>query len=145
MSSWTALLSSVMGGSLTLAAVALVQWSTRRRDYDARLWSRRADAYVALLQWRLSPPDEDKIPSPYHLAEAREAWRERAFPLLAEVSLFGGTRITEIIANNSYLFQAVDVFAEMSPGQLADFARTELASSDGGSRRGVGLGSGRRP
>ena len=144
MSSWTALFSTVMGGLLTLAGVDLVQRSTRRRDYDARLWSRRADAYVALLQWRLSPPDEDKIPSPYHFAEARDAWRERAFPLLAEVSLFGGTRITEIIADNSYLFQAVDVFAEMSPGQLADFARTELASSDGGSRRGVGLGSGRR-
>jgi hypothetical protein len=88
--SWLALLSSLVSGLLALAGVVLTQWWSRKRDREARLWDKRADTYVALMRWRLQPPDDVAIADPRQLAEVTEEWTEAVYPLLAELSLFGG-------------------------------------------------------
>ncbi len=127
MDSWTPIASSVVGGLMVVAGVALTQAWTQRRDNEARLWSRRADACVALLRWRLEPPDDTQIPNPIRLQEATEQWKSRAYPLLAELSLFGGSRLQGVLRAHPYLFQAVDAFAQMPPGDVAALVRDDLA------------------
>lgn len=126
MSPWITILSTALGGILALFGGALVQLQTRKRDHEARMWTRRADAYVALMQWRLSPPDDERIANPYHLEQAEADWREKGFPLLAELSLFAGPELSKLLEDKPYLFQAVNAFADMKPGELAELARCDV-------------------
>jgi hypothetical protein len=74
MTAWVAVSSSLVGGALALAGVVLTQLWSRRRDHEARLWQRRADAYVALVKWRMTSPDPVAIADPRLLAEIRQPW-----------------------------------------------------------------------
>jgi hypothetical protein len=118
----------VGGGFFALGGAALTQWWTRSRDSEARTWSRRADVYVALLKWRLAPPDEVAIANPRDLAEAKQNWTEAAYPLLAELSLFGGPNLQDILNKTPYLHQAADALASMPPATLSWLAQKDLAS-----------------
>jgi hypothetical protein len=128
MTGWSALLSSLIGGLLALAGVLLAQMWAMRRDRDARLWTRQADAYVALMRWRLSPPDDVAIADPEQLAEAEQDWKENAYPLLAELSLFGGPDLQAVFKQSPYLFQAVDQLAKIRPGELAEVVRADITA-----------------
>lgn len=132
MTDWSALLSSLIGGLLALAGVLLAQMWAIRCDREARLWTRQADAYVALMRWRLSPPDDVAIANPRDLAEAEQEWKENAYPLLAELSLFGGPDLQAIFKQSPYLFQAVDQLAKIRPGELADVVHADITA---GTRR----------
>jgi hypothetical protein len=127
--SWLALLSSLTGGLIALAGVVLTQWWTRKRDREARLWARRADAYVALMRWRLQPPDEVAIGDPRLVAEATLAWTEDAYPLLAELSLFGGPGLQAILTKTPFMFRAAGELAKMSAAQLATLVQEDLDST----------------
>ena len=128
MTSWLALLTGLTGGLLALAGVVLAQWWTRRGDREARLWARRADAYVALMRWRLQPPDPVAIADPRLLSEATQAWTEDAYPLLAELSLFGGPGLQAILTKTPYLFRAAGELAKMPAAQLATLVQKDLDS-----------------
>lgn len=132
MTGWSALLSSLTGGLLALAGVLLAQTWAMRRDREARLWTRQADAYVALMRWRLSPPDDVAIPNPQDLAEAEQEWKEQAYPLLAELSLFGGPDLQAVFKQSPYLFQAIDQLAKIRPGELATVVHADITA---GTRR----------
>jgi len=104
------------------------QVSAHRRDREARLWTRRADAYVALMRWRLSPPDDVAIANPRLLAEAQQEWEESAYPLLAELSLFGGPDLQAVLRENKHLFGAAERLGALSTGELAALVQRDLAS-----------------
>ena len=128
MTGWIALLGSLIGGFLTLAGVLLAQMWAMRRDREARFWTRQADAYVALMRWRLSPPDDVAIANPYDLAQAEQEWKENAYPLLAELSLFGGPDLQAVFKQSPYLFRAVDQLAKLRPGELAEVAHADITA-----------------
>ena len=128
MTGWIALLGSLIGGVLTLAGVLLAQMWAMRRDREARLWTRQADAYVALMRWRLSPPDDVAIANPHDLAQAEQEWKENAYPLLAELSLFGGPDLQAVFKQSPYLFQAVDQLAKIRPGELAEVVHADITA-----------------
>jgi hypothetical protein len=125
---WAALLSGVGGGALALAGAALTQWWSQRRDRNLQIWSRRADAYVALMRWRLAPPDEIAIADPRLLAEATLEWSEQVYPLLAELSLFGGPALQVILTRTPYLHRAAQELAKLTPTQLSTLAQGDLES-----------------
>jgi hypothetical protein len=51
--SWIPIVGSLTTALAALGGVALTQAATRRRDLDARLWDKRAEAYVAAVRWLL--------------------------------------------------------------------------------------------
>lgn len=122
-------MSAIVGGVFALAGGWIVQEQTRKRDHEARLWTRRADAYVALMRWRMSRPSEEDYPNPYQLETADERWRNEGFPLLAEISLFAGPRVQELVAKHPYLFQSVGDFSDMKPGELASISREDVGTA----------------
>jgi hypothetical protein len=134
MQTWTPVLASALGGCLVLLGVALTQSATRRREVENHFWARKADAYVALIRWRLEPPDDEQIANPHHLAEAEEAWKKSVYPLLAEASLFSGPNIRRLLGEEKYLWRAVGRLASLTPTELAEQARQDLTthSADAG-------------
>ena len=73
-----------------------------RRDREARLWTRKADAYVALMRWRLSPPDEVAIAKPRDLAEAEQEWKENAYLFLRSLAYSEGLISKQIASQSEY-------------------------------------------
>ncbi|GAA1937492.1 hypothetical protein GCM10009797_33960 [Nocardioides hwasunensis] len=118
---------ALLTGVLVLLGVLVTQQSITRREHRARAWERRANAYVGLMRWRLDPPDDTNINNPEQMDDMHDAWLQRAYPLLAEASLFGGPRVRAILEQERYLFQAARRLASTKPGDLAELSRDDLA------------------
>lgn len=68
------------------------------------------------------------IANPRDLAQAEQEWKEKAYPLLGELSLFGGPELQAIFKQNPYLFRAVDQLAKLRPGELAEAVHADITA-----------------
>jgi hypothetical protein len=80
------------------------------------------------MRWRLSPPDDVAIADPRLLADAQQEWEESAYPLLAELSLFGGPDLQAVLKEKKHLFGAAKRLGALSTGELAALVQRDLAS-----------------
>jgi hypothetical protein len=117
----------VSGGLVALAGVLITQDWTQRREHEGRLWTRREDAYRALMQWRLGAPDEPELADPEDFREASEAWLERGMSVIAGLSVFGGDVIQAALRDEQSLFHLTRSLSALPTRELCQLAYAELS------------------